>query len=234
MLLAGGLVLAGCGEPPTPPTPTDPCEVFEVAARREACRYHMKWFANPQGIMKNRFLGTRTWQNPLDVWITQEILFEVKPDIVVEAGTYRGGSASLWAILLENINPDGEVITIDIEDKRSERSKNLRVVKERVTFLHGSSTAPEIVEEVRRRIEGKRALFILDSLHTREHVLAELRAYGDMVAVGSYIIVQDTIGTGAIYAIRDYLKENDAFVRDASRERLMISNNVEGFLKRVR
>ena len=64
-------------------------------------------------------------------------------------------------------------------------------------------------------------------------MLAELRAYADMVPVGSYIIVQDTIATGGIEGIRDYLKETDSFVQDRSRERLLLSNNHGGFLKRV-
>lgn len=229
--LVAAVLLIGCGASETAP-PAIPQE--PMSDRDISIAYRKKWFSNPKGLMTNHFLGVHTLQNPLDVWITQEIMVEVKPDVVVEAGTFKGGSAALWAILLENINPDGQVITIDIEDQRTEEAKNLRASKERVTFLLGGSTDPKTVEEVRRRIEGKRALFILDSLHTREHVLGELRAYGPMVPVGSYIIVQDTIATGALFGIRDYLKENDAFVQDRSRERLMISNNVEGFLKRVR
>lgn len=199
-------------------------------------RFRTIWYeeATKAGMMTNNYLGVLTWQNPLDVWITQEIMYEVKPDVVVEAGTFRGGSAALWATYLAQINPSGRVITIDIKDKRTEHAKNLPIVKERVTFLLGSSSGSEVVEQVREATKGKRSLFILDSAHTREHVLSELRAYGDMVPVGSYIIVQDTLGTGAARGIADYLSETDKYEIDKSRERLLISNNVNGFLKRVK
>ena len=217
-------------------TNVDSGPVREMSDAEITKRFYKIWFksATEAGMMTNNYLGVLTWQNPFDVWITQEIMYEVNPDIVVEAGTFRGGSAALWATFLGQINPNGRVITIDLHDKRTERAKNLPIVKEKVTFLHGSSSGPEIVKQVRSAIEGKRSMFILDSAHTREHVLSELRAYGDLVPVGSYIIVQDTMGTGASLAISDYLKETDKYVIDKSRERLMISNNVNGFLKRVK
>ncbi|MBW2295309.1 MAG: class I SAM-dependent methyltransferase [Deltaproteobacteria bacterium] len=199
----------------------------ELSDAEITVRFRKIWFqdAIEHGVMINKYLGILTWQNPFDVWITQEIMFEVKPDVIVETGTFRGGSAALWATFLTQINPQGRVITIDIEDKRDEAAKNLPIVKRMVTFLLGSSSGPEVVEQVRKALVGKRALFILDSAHTREHVLSELRAYGDMVPVGSYIIVQDTIGTGAYAGIQEFLQETDAFEHDQSRERLMISNN---------
>lgn len=230
--------ITGCGETPSPASgpASSPSQIVELSDAEITARFRKIWFrdATEHGIMINNYLGILTWQNPFDVWITQEIMFEVKPDVVVEAGTFKGGSAALWATFLAQINPRGRVITIDIQDKRTEIAKNLPIVKQMVTFLLGSSTAPEVVEQVREALEGKRALFILDSLHTREHVLSELRAYGDMVPVGSYIIVQDTLGTGAGVAVQDFLKETDAFEIDRSRERLIITNNTGGFLKRIR
>ena len=208
----------------------------ELSDAEITARFREIWFADAieNGVMINTYLGILTWQNPFDVWITQEIMFEVKPDVVVESGTFRGGSAALWATFLEQINPDGRVLTIDVQDKRTEAAKQLPIVKRMVSFLLGSSSGPKVVEQVRKAVQGKRALFILDSAHHREHVLSELRAYGDMVPVGSYIIVQDTVGTGAGAAVLDFLRETDAFELDLSRERLMISNNAGGFLKRVR
>ncbi|MBW2726309.1 MAG: hypothetical protein JRE71_18170 [Deltaproteobacteria bacterium] len=127
-------------------------------------------------MRSNHYLGIQTWQNPFDVWITQEIIAEVKPDVILEAGTFRGGSAIMWAMYLEQVSPEGRVITIDIEDKRVPEAKNHRLSK-KVDFLLGSSTSPEIVAEVKRRVKGKRVLIILDSLHTKEHVAGELAAY---------------------------------------------------------
>jgi len=175
------------------------------------------------------------------VWVTQEIFFEVEPDFVVETGTFAGGSAALWATILEQINPDARVITIDIKNWSAEARK-LPIVQRKVDFLLGSSTDPAIVTEVARRVAGKQVVVILDSLHKRAHVLAELEAYAPLVPVGSYIIVQDTgigvptYGMGwAGDAVRDFLASRDDFEVDLTRdERFLITNNARGFLKRVR
>lgn len=205
-------------------------------------RFHAVWAAR-ECLFQNRWMGIRTFQNPFDVWITQEIIHEVRPDVIVETGTYKGGSAALWATLLEQVNPEGRVVTIDIEDK-VRRAKRLPVVQERVTFLVGSSTDPEIVQEVWRLAEGNRVLVILDSAHTLDHVLAELEAYAPLVDVGSYVIVQDTVvngnplapdwGPGPMEAVDAFLAKTDDFEIDASRERLLFTHNPRGFLKRVR
>ena len=135
-------------------------------------RFHNLFYENPYTLKQNRWMGISTIQNPNDVWITQEILFEVKPDFIVEAGAYKGGSAAMWAMILREVNPAGRVITIDIEDLVSEARK-LPIFKERVDFLLGSSTSPEIVGEVRRRVAGHSVVVILDSDHRKNHVLQE-------------------------------------------------------------
>jgi cephalosporin hydroxylase len=184
-------------------------------------------------VFQNRFLGILTLQTPSDAWIILEIMYEVKPDLIVEAGTFHGGSAALWAIMLEHINPRGRVLTIDIEDQREPRAKKLPISKRRVVFLLGSSTDPEIVREVRRRAKGKRVLVLLDSLHSKEHVVAELEAYTPIVPIGSYLIVQDTL-VGPARAISDFLANNDQFIADRGRERYKDTNTVNGYLKRVK
>ena len=191
------------------------------------------WHVRKDGVFANRFLGVLTWQNPFDVWITQEILFELTPDFVVETGTFRGGSALLWATFLQQINPEARVITIDIKDKRASPAREHPLAKSTVDFLLGSSTDPRVVSEVKRRVMGKRVVVILDSLHTIEHVRAELEAYAPIVPVGSYIIVQDT-RVGPSEAVHQFLADRDDFVIDKSRERLLITNNFDGFLKRVK
>jgi len=120
-----------------------------------------------------RWLGILSQQNPNDAWIHQEIIFDVKPDFIVEAGTLHGGSAALWATILQQVNPDGRIITIDIEDKAAE-AKKLPIVKRYVDFLSGSSTDPAIVAEVQKRVAGRKVLVLLDSDHRKEHVLAEM------------------------------------------------------------
>jgi cephalosporin hydroxylase len=196
-------------------------------------RFSRLWAGRADGVFKNRFLGVTTLQNPFDVWITQEIFFEVKPDVVVEAGTYQGGSALLWAMFLQQINPEARVITIDIMDMRAFLARNHPLAKSRVDFLMGSSIAPAVVSEVKRRVKGKRVVVILDSLHTKDHVRAELEAYAPIVPVGSYIIVQDT-PVGPRKAIRQFLADREDFVIDKGRERLLLTNNLDGFLKRVK
>jgi cephalosporin hydroxylase len=184
-------------------------------------------------VFQNKFLGIWTVQMPSDAWVFMEIMFEVKPDLIVEAGTFHGGSSAMWAIVLQHINPDGRVVTIDIEDQRAKRAIELPIAKERVEFLLGSSTDPEIVAEVHRRAEGKRVLVLLDSLHSKEHVAAELEAYAPLVPVGSYVVVQDTL-LGPSGAIDEFLKANDSFVADRARERYPDTSSVRGYLRRIK
>lgn len=162
----------------------------------------------------------------------------MRPDFILETGTRYGGSALYWAMVLEEVNPAGRVITIDIEDLVTD-ARYRALWKERIDFLVGSSTDPAIVAEVRRRVQGGRVLVILDSLHTPEHVYRELQAYSPLVDVGSYVIVQDT-GLGNILAyqlaaggVRQFLPEGSGFEVDERRERFMITNNVRGYLRRV-
>lgn len=209
---------------------------------QEVKRRFVDWWGHEQNFFfANTWFGVKTLQNPMDAWVTQEILSEVRPDVLVEAGTFHGGSALMWASILEEVNPDARILTIDVEDRTEEAAK-VPIWARRVEFLHGSSTDPEIVEAVRQRVEGKRVLVILDSLHTHEHVRKELDIYPQMVPVGSYVIVQDTglwrpFSTnisGAASAVADFLASTDEFESDTSRERFILTNNPTGFLRRVR
>jgi len=213
-------------------------EDFEVGAGdthglspKEAAALQKEISASP--VFKNRFLGVVTWQNPSDAWVMMELIYDVKPDLIVETGTFLGGSANLWAVILEQVKPDGKVITIDIEDQRPKLAKNAPIAKEHVQFLLGSSTDPDVVETVRQAAEGKRVLVMLDSLHSKEHVLAELEAYGPLVDVGSYIVVQDTL-VGPGRAIEEFLAKNDGFVVDHERDRYPDTVAAGGYLKRIK
>ncbi len=205
--------------------------------------FHVLFYNSPATWPKSRWLGIPTEQNPNDVWITQEIIFETKPDFVIETGTYKGGSAGLWAMILAQVNPAGRVITIDIKDM-VDKAGLPPIARERVDFLIGSSTAPEILAEVRRRVAGRSALVILDSDHSMTHVLAELEAYAPLVKPGGYLVVQDTnvnghpafpnFGPGPMEAVDRFLAKNPAFVSDRSRERLLLTFNPKGFLRRLK
>lgn len=205
--------------------------------------FHVLSYYSPSTWFENRWLGVPAQQNPEDAWITQEILSEIRPDFVVEAGAAYGGGAALWATVLEQVNPNGKVISIDIEDRMGE-ARRLPVVQRRVQFLIGSSTGPDIVAEVWRQVEGHSAVVILDSDHSRDHVAREIEAYAGLVPVGSYLIVQDTnvnghpvlpeFGPGPMEAVDEFLATTDAFVPDPSRERLLLTYHPRGYLKRVK
>ena len=175
---------------------------------------------------------------PLDLWIYQEILFAVQPDVIIECGTNRGGSAYFMGALFDLIG-EGKIVTVDIVDVKENHP-----LHPRATYLIGSSTSEDIVRKIRDFAAGaKSVLVVLDSDHTRDHVLSEMRIYGPMVSRGSYIIVEDSnlnghpvnpaAGPGPMEAINAFLEENDAFAIDASREKYLVSFNPRGYLKRV-
>jgi cephalosporin hydroxylase len=182
------------------------------------------------------WLGTLTLKNPLDLWVYQEIIFETRPDLIVETGTYRGGSAAYLASICDLLGA-GEVISIDIEPRRDDYPEHPRI-----TYLAGrSSTDPAVVEGVRARAEGRRMLVILDSDHSQKHVEAELAAYAPFVPVGCYLIVEDSnIGQiredlmpGPLEAIETFLAQTDEFEIDREREKFLITFNPSGYLRRV-
>lgn len=183
------------------------------------------------------WLGSQALKNPLDLWVYQEIMAETRPELVVETGTYRGGSASFLASICDLLGV-GEVVSIDIEAVRDDYPTHPRI-----TYLGGrSSTHPEVVSEVRSRAEGRRTLFVLDSDHSQAHVEAELAAYTPFVPVGCYVIVEDSnIGRirkdllpGPLEAIETFLAGSDEFEIDRERERFLITFNPSGYLRRVR
>ncbi len=204
--------------------------------------YHQAFYKSPNTWRLNEWLGILTEQNPNDVWITQEIIVETRPDFIIETGTLCGGSAALWSTILGQVNPEGRVITIDIMDQ-AQQARKLPIVQKHVDFLYGSSTAAHIVDDVKNRVEGKRVLVILDSDHSKQHVLKELEAYSPLVSVGSYLIVQDTnvnghpvaptFGPGPMEALAEFLTSHTNFVPDKERERLMFTMHPNGYLKRI-
>jgi cephalosporin hydroxylase len=156
--------------------------------------------------------------------------------VIVETGTYRGGSALYFASLCDLLGA-GEVISVDIEPARDDYPTHPRI-----TYLAGrSSTDADVVEEVRRRTRDRRAMVVLDSDHSAEHVAAELAAYAPVVSVGCYLIVEDTnvddvrpdLPTGPLVAIDEFLSRTRDFVVDSEREKWVITFNPGGYLKRV-
>jgi cephalosporin hydroxylase len=198
--------------------------------------------------LKTTYLGIASLQYPTDNWAMQEIIAEVKPDFIVETGTNAGGTALFYASLLEKVNDQGKVITVDIGEP-DPRVLTMPLWKERVEFIRGSSTAKEVSEKIMSRVRGKKVLVTLDSLHTKAHVLDEMRLYWDLVPPGSYLVVQDTQlmghpiplrvythegSEGPYEAVQEFLSTNQSFIVDKSRERFLLTANPSGYLKRVK
>src|ERR671932_217449 len=126
-----------------------------------------------------RWMGVPILKCPLDLWIYQEILFEIKPELIIECGTFSGGSALFLAHLCDIIGC-GEIVSIDIE-QRSDLPQHPRIY-----YWSGSSISEQIVERVRQKASCRcRVLVILDSDHRANHVLQELRLYSAFVTPGS-------------------------------------------------
>lgn len=182
------------------------------------------------------WMGIATLKCPLDLWIYQEILHEVRPDLVVECGTYRGGSALFLASICDLLG-HGEVVTIDVDPVPDRPSHP------RLHYLTGSSTSLEILRDVATRAGTGSVLVILDSDHRRSHVLAELRLYRSIVTPGSYLIVEDTcinghpllpdFGPGPMEAVDEFLREAVEYSPDVTREKLYLTFNPRGFLRRA-
>jgi len=185
-----------------------------------------------------RWMGVTCLKNPLDMWVYQEILWETRPDLIVETGTWSGGSALYLAHILDLIG-HGRVVTIDLQTAQ-------RPQHPRIRYLEGRSSIDEDVVRTVADIAGgsKGTMVILDSDHSKAHVLAEIRAYHQLVTVGHYLIVEDTnvnghpalpeFGDGPWEAVAEFLSETDAFEVDLRRQKFLMTFNPNGYLRRMR
>lgn len=184
-----------------------------------------------------RWFGCRVLKCPLDLWVYQEILFETRPDLIVETGTCNGGSAYYLAMICDQLR-QGEIVTIDIEAKPD------RPQHPRIQYWQASSTAPETLERVKQAAAGRRVMVILDSDHSQRHVANELELYSPFVGVGGYLVVEDTNlnghpinpehGPGPMEAVDAFLARHPGFQRDPAREKFHMTFNPRGYLKRVK
>ena len=214
--------------------------LFDVSSRLSAYFFHMAFYKAGRyksAWMNTSWMGTRVYKSPLDMWLYQEILFEKKPDFIIETGTAYGGSALFLAHVMDIIG-HGQIITIDTVQNDVPRHP-------RITYLTGSSTDPIMVGKVVEYIGDKTVMVVLDSDHTKDHVLNELRAYCDIVSKNHYLIVEDTninghpvhksFGPGPWEALEAFHKESDSFIIDGEREsKYLFSFNPRGYLLKVR
>lgn len=207
----------------------------------------LRWFHRfyyDEGLVRGGTWSATTWLGvpvqklPLDLWIYQEIVFETRPELVIETGTASGGSALFLASLFDLLGC-GRVVSIDIKEPLE------RPTHERISYLLGSSVSIEIIEQVQEQAQGARSVMVvLDSDHGHEHVLEELRRYSPLVTPGDYLIVEDTnlngnpvyqeFGPGPAEAVQEFLAETRDFVVDREREKLLLTFNPGGYLRRER
>jgi len=200
-------------------------------------------YYNSEIWKKTTWLGVSSEQTPNDNWAMQEIISEIQPDYIVETGTLFGGTTLFYAAVLSQVNPNGKVITVDIEPHVEGASKQ-PLWQRSVELVVGSSVDPKVTDHIAQEVQGKRVLVTLDSLHTRDHVLKEMEIYSKLVTPGSYLVVQDTninghpvypsFGPGPAEAVQQFLQTHDNFMVDRSRQKFMVTFYPGGWLKRTR
>lgn len=200
--------------------------------------YHFSWMGRP------------IIQLPQDMMAMQELIWRIKPDLVIECGIAHGGSILYYASLLE-LQGHGEVVGID----RDIRAHNREAIEahpmfKRVSMIEGSSLDPAVAEQVRAAAAGKKVIVVLDSNHTHEHVLEELRLYAPLVSLDSYCVVMDTVvenmpedafpdrpwgkGDNPRTAVWAFLEESSDFVIDSEmHNKLLITVAEDGYLRRI-
>lgn len=187
-------------------------------------------------LQESTYFGVKTLKSPTDFWVYQEIIYEYRPDVILEIGNYGGGSALALAHILD-IMGHGRIIGLDISHESIPES-----VKQhpRITFIEGD--ACESVNYVSSLIrKGEKVLIIEDSAHTYENTLNVLRTYSSMVGSGGYFIVEDSIchhgldagpRPGPYEAIETFMEGNSDYEIDRARESFLITWNPKGYLRR--
>lgn len=212
-----------------------------------------------EGASRHRYSYNFNWlgrpiiQFPQDVVAMQELIWGVRPDLVIETGVAHGGSLVLYASMLELIGGEGSVLGVDIDIRAHNRAAiEAHPMARRIQLLEGSSIDPDIVERVRKVASGRsRVMVVLDSNHTHEHVSRELELYAPLVKRGSYLVVMDTIiddlpddyfperawgpGDNPKTAVREFLRATERFEVDRELEaKLLITVAPGGYLRCVR
>ncbi len=198
------------------------------------------------------WLGRPIIQYPHDIVAMQELIWKVKPNLIIETGIAHGGSLVFYASMLELLGK-GKILGIDIEIRpHNRRALEAHPFFKRIRLIEGSSTDEKVLQLVERIAKKhKTILVVLDSLHTHDHVLQELNKYSKFVSKGSYLVVFDTFveyfpkttvwnrpwgkGSNPATAVFDFLKNNKNFVCDREIEnKLLLTTAPGGYLKRIK
>ncbi len=243
----------------------NPVEEFERTKRKYIQRMNEdknllamsnRWFIES---CKYKYSYNFTWmgrpiiQFPQDIVAMQEVIWEVKPELIIETGIAHGGSLIFYASMLEVIGRNGQVLGIDIDIRPHNRDEiEKHPMFKRIEMIEGPSTEEKVVNKVYDFASDKRpVLVVLDSNHTHEHVLKELELYSPLVTKGSYLVVFDTIvddmpddffsdrpwgkGNNPKTAVRDFLKTNERFiVAREIEDKLLITVAPDGYLKCIK
>jgi cephalosporin hydroxylase len=213
---------------------------LNAAADRHDWSYQWSW------------LGLPVIQMPPDIVALQEVIWETRPELVIETGVARGGSLVLYASILELVG-EGEVLGIDIDIRAHNREAiEAHPLAKRIRMIEGASLDDDVVARARAAAaEVERVMVVLDSNHTHAHVLGELRAYGPLVTVGQFLVVADTFveqipaqehrprewgpGNNPGTAVRAWLDEVNGFEPDSFvNSKLLLTASPGGYLRRVR
>jgi len=198
------------------------------------------------------WLGRPIIQMPQDMWAMQEIIWDIKPDLVIETGIAHGGSLIFYASILELIGEEGKVLGIDIDIREHNRREiEQHPMFKRIEMFEGSSIDDGLVERVHGFAKDyKKIIVVLDSNHTHDHVLRELELYSPLVHEGSYLVVFDTLiedidedafsdkpwgkGNNPKTAVYGFLKTHQRFeIDDDINAKLLLSVAPDGYLRCV-
>lgn len=200
--------------------------------------FHKLYYNTASQTIKNtKWLGRNVYKFTTDLWIYQEILFETKPDLIIECGTSHGGSA-LYLATLCDILGRGRVATIDVTKREGHQEHP------RIQYFLGSSADQQIFTQIKNLIHGnEKVMVILDSDHHKDHVQKEMELYGPLVTKGCYMIVEDSnigghpvrkdFGPGPMEALLEYVGTHKDFGIDRSREKLFLTQNPSGYLLKI-
>ncbi|NGX57102.1 MAG: Rhamnosyl O-methyltransferase [Candidatus Anoxychlamydiales bacterium] len=199
-----------------------------------------------------RWFGLPIIQFPQDIIAMQEIIYKVKPDLIIETGIARGGSLIFYASMLEILGK-GTVLGIDIDIREHNRKAlEKHFLFKRIKMFEGSSTDLNIFEQVKKIASNNNKILVaLDSNHTHSHVLKELELYSSLVSKDSYLVVFDTSiedvpddmfpnrpwdkKNNPKTALKEFLSKNDRFIIDKTfEEKLLITANIDGYLKCIK
>jgi cephalosporin hydroxylase len=182
------------------------------------------------------YCGIPTRKNPLDAWIYQELIWKVKPDCVVEFGTFMGGSALMLLHMLQQVDNTPLVVTVDINECAGPHYTG-------ILYLLGQACDLRTFDYIKHTVIGRRVMIVEDSSHEYQNTLNVLKWYCGLVPVDSYFIVEDTIchhgldvgpNPGPYEAVQQFLSEDSSFVADKDCEKFGLTYNPNGFLRRVK